>query len=93
MTRTIMPILSATLLSEIPFAMIAPHEKQARANHGQSLDRLAERGGLSADEAIAILHDRSWGSVKHCIENEHYLIGLVRTWRAENREHGANHDN
>ena len=30
-----------------PWALLEPHEAQARANHGgQSLKRLAERGGL-----------------------------------------------
>lgn len=86
MNRTSMPIMSATLLSEIPYAMIAPHEAQAQRNHGQTLDRLAERGGLSAAEAIAIIQGRPWGSVKHCVENERYLINLVRQWRAARKE-------
>lgn len=30
----------------VPWGLIAPHERRARANHGgQSLNRLAERGG------------------------------------------------
>jgi len=88
MTRSIMPIMSSALISEIPFAMNAPHESQAQRNHRQSLDRLAERGGLSPDEAIAIIEGRKWGSVKFCIENERYLINLVRQWRAVNQEAG-----
>ena len=82
--RTSMPIMAATLLSEIPWAMIAPHETQARSNHGQSLACLAGRGGLCAAEALDVLEGRRWGSAKVCIENEHYLIHLVRRWRAEN---------
>lgn len=81
MIRTAMPIMGATLLSEIPFAMIAPHEAQARSNHGQSLNRLAERGGLCVAEALDILEGRRWGSAKVCIENERYLINLVRKWQ------------
>lgn len=47
--------------TSIPWDMIAPHEKQAMANHGgQSLERLAQRGGLSACEALAVLEDRIW---------------------------------
>lgn len=80
--RSIMPIMGATLLSEIPWAFIAPHEAQALRNHGQTLNRLAERGGLAACEAIDIIEGRKWGSAKPCIENEHYLINLVRAWRA-----------
>lgn len=80
MSRTKMPIMGSPLLSEIPFAMIAPHEAQAMRNHGQTLDRLASRGGLAVAEAIAIIEGRKWSSVKNCIENDHYLISQVRHW-------------
>lgn len=83
MSRTRMPIMGATLLSEIPWGVIAPHEEQAQRNHGQSLDRLASRGGLAASEAIDIIEGRPWNSAKVCIENERYLINLVRAWRAK----------
>lgn len=39
------------------------NEEWARNNHGQSLDRLAERGGLSPCEAIAIISRRRWNSI------------------------------
>jgi lambda repressor-like predicted transcriptional regulator len=49
------------LRESIPWDMISPHEKQAALNHGgQSLARLAERGGLSPCEAVAVLEDRKW---------------------------------
>jgi hypothetical protein len=49
----------------IPWDMIAPHAKQADKNHYQTLERLAERGGLTAEEAVAVLRshsamDRNW---------------------------------
>lgn len=45
----------------IPWDMLTPHEKQALDNHcGQTLKRLAERGGFAACEAIAVLEDRRW---------------------------------
>lgn len=91
MARTVMRIMGATLLSEIPWDMIAPHEEQAQSNHGQSLERLASRGGLGASEALDIIEGRSWGAAKPCIENEHYLINLVRAWRAD-RKQGANYE-
>lgn len=34
--------------------------QQAMTNHGQTLERLAERGGLSLDEAAAIVERRRW---------------------------------
>ena len=84
--RTVMPIMGATLLSEIPWAFIAPHDAQARSNHSQSLERLAQRGGLAACEALDIVEGRKWGSAKPCIENETYLINLVRAWRAATKD-------
>jgi hypothetical protein len=39
----------------IPWSVIEPWEKFARMNHGQTLERLAERGGLACAEAIAVL--------------------------------------
>jgi hypothetical protein len=41
-------------------ALIAPHEKWAQRNHSQSLQRLAERGGLGWCEALAVLENRRW---------------------------------
>jgi hypothetical protein len=51
-----MPILGT------PFAvrMDALNEAQAQRNHGQSLARLAERGGLSLQEAHAVAERRAW---------------------------------
>lgn len=80
-TRNTMPIMGATLLSEIPFAFIAPHEEQAQRNHRQSLERLAQRGGLAVSEAIDIIRGKPWATAANCIENERYLINLVREWR------------
>lgn len=47
------PIMDAGF--SIPWTMIAPFEQQARRNHDQSLERLAERGGLDPVEALAVL--------------------------------------
>ena len=47
----------------IPWSMIAPYEDQAQRNHSQSLERLAERGGLSPGEALAVMECRSWGTI------------------------------
>lgn len=51
-------------VASIPWSIMAPHERQAQANHDQSLERLAERGGLSPCEAVAILEDRPWRQMK-----------------------------
>lgn len=46
--------------SSIPWDVIAPYEGQAKANHDQTLQRLAERGGLSPMEAFMVMTGRSW---------------------------------
>lgn len=85
MTHDTMPIMKATLLSNIPMAVIAPHERQALKNHGQSLEKLAYRGGLSADEALAVLEDRSWRQSVSQQDAEIAVINKVREWRAAQR--------
>ncbi len=49
----------------IPRGLLSPHEQQARRNHGQSLSRLAQRGGLSWTEALAIIEDKNWRDAEH----------------------------
>lgn len=44
----------------VPWDLVAPHETQAMKNHGQTLERMSERGGLSPDELAAVLRDRRW---------------------------------
>lgn len=49
----------------IPWDMIAPHAQQADRNHSQTLERLAERGGLCASEALGVLEGKEWGALDH----------------------------
>lgn len=64
----------------IPWAMIEPHEGQARLNHDQSLALLASRGGLSACEAVAILENRSWVRMT---DADKHLTRLLQEWEAK----------
>lgn len=49
------------MLEYCPMEMFTPHEQRAKLNHvGQSCQTLANRGGVSADEAVAILENRKW---------------------------------
>jgi hypothetical protein len=52
-----MPLLSTGGLA---IRMDLLNEQQAMANHGQTLARLKERGGVSPSEALAIINRRSW---------------------------------
>ena len=54
------PILGSKPKEYIPLEVIKPHEKQAIRNHGQTLKRLAERGGLDWIEALCVLEDREY---------------------------------
>jgi hypothetical protein len=49
--------------AKIDYQLVADHAEQARSNHGQSVDRLAARGGLSWCELYAVLHNRKWEKV------------------------------
>lgn len=55
-----MPIMGGVFLKAIPWALIVEHETQALDNHDQTLNRLAERGGLGPSEALLIIQDRQW---------------------------------
>jgi lambda repressor-like predicted transcriptional regulator len=47
-------------MTNVPWEIVEPHREQAMRNHYQTLERLAERGGLSVDELAAVLEDRDW---------------------------------
>lgn len=64
------PILGSKPRVSIPWGCIAPHARQADLNHYQTLERLAERGGLSWHEALAVLTDRKWEAVKSVPQEE-----------------------
>ena len=47
----------------VDFQLVADHGQQANSNHGQTVARLAKRGGLSWCELFAVLHNRRWEKV------------------------------
>lgn len=60
MTERRMPILHDTEIKSIPWAAISKYEDQAKVNHGRTLDQIAISGGLTPEEAIAIIEQRPW---------------------------------
>lgn len=44
----------------VPMAIMRRHAAQAQRNHYQTLERLRERGGLCAQEAMAVVADEEW---------------------------------
>jgi hypothetical protein len=75
--------VDAHLLHSVPWSIVSPHEAQALRNHGQSLDRLNERGGVSIRELWAILNGRNGydGGVPDVAE--------CRTWILEQMKGGS----
>jgi len=53
------------------------NEHWAQKNHSQSLERLAERGGLSCEEALAIAERRQWSAQRQEFESFRALALLV----------------
>lgn len=49
-----------TLPSGVPWEFVAQFEKQAQSNHSQTLNRLAERGGLSWMELADVVEGKRW---------------------------------
>jgi len=54
------PIMGDPIIKALPWAFMRPHEAQAQQNHGQTLNRLANRGGLGIEEAYHILRDEQY---------------------------------
>lgn len=69
----------------VPWGFVEPHEKQAWTNHGQTLARLAQRGGLSPAELLAIATGRGlremWGVTD--VEAASRLMELLREYDKE----------
>ncbi|WP_346930273.1 hypothetical protein [Clostridium sp.] len=69
------PILNSNPKEYIPLEVIKAHEKQAIINHGQTLDRLSQRGGLDWKETLCVLEDREFGRDKKAKEK---VIKIVK---------------
>ena len=79
---------------DIPWDVIAPFDKQCQRNHGgQTLERLAERGGLGVSEAIAVLlakdYDEVWGNRYDKANKADYTIELLALVRQRQEQLAA----
>ena len=54
----------------VPWRMIEPYAAQAKANHDQTLERLAQRGGLDPCELYCIVHGTAWWKVRSSLTLE-----------------------
>jgi len=58
----------------IPWSVIEPWRNQADLNHSQTLERLAERGGLAAHEAVWLLEGLSWRDRKYADKDDDFFV-------------------
>lgn len=58
MQERMFPVLDAGMA--VPWRFVAPYDAGALRNHQQTLERLAERGGLSPTELLCVIHGLSW---------------------------------
>jgi hypothetical protein len=72
----------------IPWDLILQHEAQCLRNHDQTVQRLHERGGLSVDEAVAVLEDRGWMAMDPAEANKR-LLEIVSAYLQENDHEDA----
>ena len=64
----------------IPRALMGEHLEQVYRNHGTGIENLALRGGLGADECLAILEDRQWIPLSEA-ELHAKLVQAVFRWQ------------
>jgi hypothetical protein len=69
----------------VPWAFMAPHAERAMKNHDQTLERLAERGGLSPSEMVCVLENRGWRDVLSLSDVDAIgrLLAHCATWNEE----------
>jgi hypothetical protein len=61
----------------VPWEMIEQHEAQAKKNHGQTVQCLAARGGLSACEALAVIEDRPFRGIPEARSHARLLEAVM----------------
>lgn len=71
----------------VPWEILEPHESQAYANHGQSLEQLASRGGLSWWEIYAVINDKEFDYGSNHTSNyyKRAVLDAVEKFNTENQ--------
>lgn len=72
----------------VPLALVLEHERQADRNHGQTVARLKERGGLAWCELSAVLDDRRWEKMDIDAAHER-AMRKVLLWQDRQRKQAA----
>lgn len=61
--RKLFPVLGSHG-AKVDWQFVADHGKQAHANHYQTVEHLAKRGGLSWSELAAVVGNRKWSAMQ-----------------------------
>ena len=75
----------------VPMALVLEHERQADQNHGQTIHRLKERGGLSWCELSAVLDDRKYCRMDADAAHERAMRSVL-VWQDRQRRLAAQVD-
>lgn len=76
------PVLNSKPRQYVPWAFVAEHERQAQANHYQTVKRLAERGGLSWCEMLAVVMDVEYRRIRKDIDHRAHVLKRLAEWEA-----------
>jgi len=68
----------------VPWGFVEPHEQVVCDNHRQTLQRLAQRGGLSVCELVCLVEHRRLEFRSDTAEDIKRLKELLRIWKAQN---------
>lgn len=74
-------VMKGKLLKSVPMAFLEPHRRQAESNHYQTLERLNERGGLTAWEMLAVIYDVEFRRINPHIDHEAHLQQKFEDWQ------------
>lgn len=86
------PILGSKTIKRVPWVLAEKCRQQAAANHSQTLERLAERGGLSPSEFWCAFHGHRWNHPSRPTETyaEAWLIDKAELAATRNIHSGFN---
>lgn len=72
----------------VPWDFVEPHEEQALRNHDQTVQRLAERGGLGVAEMVGVVTGRGLGWVfrQHDEDQVEELLKLLTEWQERRKQ-------
>lgn len=78
MADLMFPILQDEQIKAVPWEVFAAHEQQAQSNHDQTLNRLAQRGGLSCMEACSVIADVPLRDMRTDVGKSYWRALLMR---------------